>query len=212
MPTIEQAYRFALAPDAAQDVLLGAWAGASRFWFNQALAEVKARLDRRVAGEEVSVPWSYKALCSEFDKEWRAERAPWQRAEGVCGSYMAAFEGLGLALKNFSEGKRRGRKIGFSQFRKKGRCVERILFQRARPIDARYVHIDERLGPVRSKERLGKLLGRLESDPHARILRGTVKREHGSGTSASRSVVPRSSVELADRSRPWVAMWVSRGR
>lgn len=178
-PTIEQAYRFALAPTAAQAELLGAWAGASRFWFNQALAEVKARLDRRVAGEGVSLPWSYKALCSEFDREWRAERAPWQRAEGVCGSYMAGFEGLGLALKNFSEGKRQGRKVGFPRFRKKGRCAERVLFQKARPIDARHVHIDDRLGAVRSKERLSKLLARLESDPHARILRATVKREHG---------------------------------
>jgi hypothetical protein len=67
---IEQAYRFELDPSAAQAVFLGACCGAARFWFNQALGEVKRRLDRRAAGEEVSVPWSYKALCSEFDRDW----------------------------------------------------------------------------------------------------------------------------------------------
>lgn len=100
---IEQAYRFELDPSAEQAVFLGACCGATRFWFNQALGEVKHRLDRRAAGEEMSVPWSYKALCSEFDSEWRAERCRWQR-EVVCGCYQGGFESLGRALKNFSEG------------------------------------------------------------------------------------------------------------
>ena len=109
---IRQAFRFELAPTAEQAVFLGACAGAARFWFNQALGEVKRRLDRRAAGEQVGVPWSYKALCSEFDGAWRSQRCGWQH-EVVCGSYQGGFESLGLALKNFSEGRKQGRRVGF---------------------------------------------------------------------------------------------------
>ena len=67
---IVQAYRFELSPTAEQAAFLGACCGAARFWFNQALEEVKRRLGRRAAGEEVSVPWSYHQLFSEFDRDW----------------------------------------------------------------------------------------------------------------------------------------------
>ena len=174
---IRQAYRFELAPTAEQAVFLGACAGAARFWFNQALDEVRRRLAARRRGEDVSVPWSYKALCSEFDKDWRAERCGWQH-EVVCGSYQGGFESLGLALKNFSEGRKAGRRVGFPGFRRKGaRHTESVIFQRARPLDTRHVHLHRRAGPVRSKERMTKLLRLLERDEHARILRGTLSRK-----------------------------------
>jgi transposase len=155
---IQQAYRFELAPTAEQALFLGACAGATRFWFNQALAEVKRRLDARQGGENLSVPWSYKALCSELDRGWRAERCDWQH-DVVCGSYQGGFESLGLALKNYSEGRRSGRRVGFPRFRRKGGPhTESVVFQRARPLDARHIHLDKRVGPVRSKERMTKLL------------------------------------------------------
>jgi putative transposase len=176
---IEQAYRFELSPTAEQAVFLGACCGAARFWFNQALEEVKRRLDLRAAGEEVSVPWSYHQLCSEFDRDWRAERCGWQR-EVVCGSYQGGFESLGLALKNFSAGRRAGRPVGFPRFRCKGGAhTESVIFQRARPINARRVHLDRRIGPVRSKERMSKLQRLLARDEHARILRATLSRRGG---------------------------------
>src|SRR5215218_1036171 len=96
--TITQAYRFALAPTQSQEEFLGACVGASRFWFNQGLALVKERLDRRAAGEHVRVPWSYHALCSELNKDRRAVIAPWQ-GEVVCGCYQAGFEALGASLQ-----------------------------------------------------------------------------------------------------------------
>jgi putative transposase len=174
---IRQAYRFELAPTAEQAVFMGACAGAARFWFNQALDEVKRRLDARRRGEDVSMPWSYKALCSEFDRDWRAERCGWQR-EVVCGSYQGGFESLGRALKNFSEGRKAGRRVGFPSFRRKGGShTESVIFQRARPLDTRHVHLDRRVRPVRSKERMAKLLRLLERDEHARILRGTLSRK-----------------------------------
>jgi putative transposase len=171
---IRQGYRFELAPTAEQAVFLGACAGAARFWFNQALREVRRRLDARRRGEDVTVPWSYKALCSEFDKDWRSERCAWQH-EVVCGCYQGGYESLGLALKNFSDGRRAGRRVGFPSFRRKGgRHTESVIFQRARPLDARHIHLDRRVGPVRSKERMTKLLRLLERDEHARILRSTL--------------------------------------
>jgi hypothetical protein len=103
----QQAFRYELAPTVAQEESLTSCAGASRFWFKQGLALVKTRLDERAAGSDVSVPWSYKSLCSVIERERRAELAPWQD-EVVCGSYQAGFEALGKALKNFSDGRRAG--------------------------------------------------------------------------------------------------------
>src|SRR3954454_15098000 len=149
-PVIQQAYRFALDPTVEQERFLSGCCGASRFWFNQGLALVKDRLDRRAAGEDVRVPWSYKSLCSEF-APLKDAVCPW-RAEVVVGSMQAGLEQLGRALQNFSKGKAAGRRVGFPRFRAKGRCHESIIFQRPRLADGRHVMLDRRLGPLRTKE------------------------------------------------------------
>jgi putative transposase len=175
---IHQAYRFTLAPTREQAEFLESCAGASRFWFNQGLALVKARLEARASegpAPSTSVPWSYNALCSAIPAARRWQLAPWQ-GEVVCGSYMAGFEALGKALQNFSGGRKEGRKVGFPNFRAKGRCQESILFQEPKLLDGRHVQLDRRLGPLRSKERLRKLVRLLASDPHARVMRSTVQR------------------------------------
>ena len=174
---IQQAYRFALAPSAEQEAFLSSCCGASRFWFNQGLALVKDRLDRRAAGEDVRVPWSYKSLCSEF-APLKDEVCPW-RAEVVVGSMQAGLEQLGRALQNHSKGKAAGRGVGFPRFRAKGRCHESVIFQRPRLADSRHVMLDRRLGPLRSKESMRKLVRLLERDEHARVLRSTVQRMNG---------------------------------
>src|SRR5688500_20150839 len=100
---IREAYRFALDPTAQQQALLASFAGASRFWFNAGLALVKERLDARERGEDVSVPWSYKQLCSEVKGDGiKDELAPW-RSEAVTGSYQAGLEACGKALQNISQ-------------------------------------------------------------------------------------------------------------
>jgi putative transposase len=173
-PLIQQGYRFALAPTADQQAFLRACLGASRFWFNQGLALTKERLARRAAGEAVKVPWSYEALCSELPAKARADLAPWQH-EVVCGCYQAGFRALGQALQNFSRGRREGRRVGFPQFRRKGgRHSEAVIFQRPRIIGHRHVEFDRRIGPIRSKEQLTKLVRLLESDDRARVLSSTV--------------------------------------
>jgi putative transposase len=177
--TIQQAYRFALAPTAEQEQFLGNCCGASRFWFNQGLTLVKQRLDRRDAGEEVDLPWSYRALCVAFRGDAiKDELAPW-RSEVVTGSYQAGLEALGKALHQFSMARRAGRRVGFPRFRAKGRCHEAVIFQRPRIADHRHIELDRRLGRIRSKESLRKLTRLLAADPNARVLRSTVQRTNG---------------------------------
>jgi putative transposase len=176
MALTRQAYRFALDPSVEQKLLLASFTGASRFWFNQGLALVKARLRGRARGEDVRVPWSYEALCSEFKgAAVKDELAPW-RSQVPIGSYQAGLEALGKALQNFSQGRRTGRRVGFPCFRVKGRCRESVIFQRPRVSSARQVEFDRRLGPVRTKERMSKLIRLLERDEQARIMRATVSR------------------------------------
>jgi putative transposase len=173
---MRQAYRFALDPSVAQEALLCSFTGASRFWFNAGLALVKERLDARARGEEVRVPWSYKALCSEFKGDAVKDNlAPW-RLEVPVGAYQAGLEALGRALQHFSKGRRTGRRVGFPRFRVKGHCRESIIFQRPRIVSARQVEFDRRLGPVRTGEPMSKLIRLLERDEQARIMRATVSR------------------------------------
>jgi putative transposase len=173
---IEQAYRFALAPTAEQELFLSACAGASRFFYNWGLGLVETRLRlRRAYGPSIAVPWSYKELCSEFAKV-KDEVAPW-RSEVVVGSQQAGLEALGAGLQRFLNRRKSGRKVGFPHYRRKGRCRESVIFQRPRIVDGRRVEFDRRLGPLRSRERFTKLLRLLERDPNARIKRATVQRQ-----------------------------------
>jgi putative transposase len=174
---IHQAFRFALAPTAGQEAFLTSCCGASRFWFNHGLALVKDRLDRRRAGEDVTVPWSYKALCSEL-APLKDVICPW-RSEVVVGSMQAGLEQLGRALQNHSKARSAGRRVGFPRFREKDRCHESVVFQRPRIPDNRHVMLDGRLGPLRTKESLRKLVRLLERDGNARVLRSTVQRTNG---------------------------------
>lgn len=208
---IEQAYRFALAPTRAQTEFLEGCAGASRFWFNQGLALVKERLDERDAGHEVDVPWSYKSLCVAFrGRAIKDELAPW-RSEVVTGSYQAGLEALGKALQRFSEGRRTGRRVGFPRFRREGCCNESVIFQRPRLPDNRHVDLDRRLGPVRTKESLRKLLRLLAGDANARVMRATVKRANG-GWAISFTVRRSSKRRQARRPRAVVGVDVGLAR
>jgi putative transposase len=205
---IQQAYRFALDPTIEQEAVLVSFTGASRFWFNQGLRLVKERLAARQAGEDVRLPWSYHQLCSEFrGGATKDELAPW-RHEVVIGSYQAGLEMLGRALQNFSDARRAGRRVGFPRFRAKGRCRESVIFQRPRIKNARSVEFDRRLGPIRTKERMSKLLRLLERDEHAHVMRATVSR---SGPSWYVSFTVRRSRKQRRARRPEAAVGVDVG-
>ena len=205
---IRQAYRFALAPTREQEEFLSSCCGASRFWFNQGLALVKDRLDRRSVGEKVHVPWSYTSLCSEFAPH-KDEVCPW-RSEVVVGSMQAGLEQLGRALQQFSRGRRTGRRVGFPTFRVKGRCHESVIFQRPRLADSRHVVLDQRLGRLRTKESIRKMARLLETMSTRACSAQPSSARRAAGLSASLSSALLSCAALADVTRLSGLIWAWR--
>jgi putative transposase len=137
---VTQAYRFALDPTAAQERVLASHCGASRFAYNWGLALVKDRLDRRERVRDagyrellsdaeverlahtVEVPWTLPELRREWNQA-KHERAPWW-AQNSKESYSSGLDALARALKSFSDsksGRRRGARVGFPRFKRRGR-------------------------------------------------------------------------------------------
>jgi transposase len=75
-------------------------------------------------------------------------------------------------------------------------------------VDARRVHLDNRIGPVRSKERMSKLCRRLARDQHARILRATLSRK---GDRWFISFTVKRSAKLRRARRPEAAVGMDLG-
>jgi putative transposase len=136
------AFRFTVDASAQQAAVLARHAGASRFAFNQCLSMVKDALAARVADCSLVVPWSGFDLINAFNGWKRSAAAgrvlvvdaagtvevvttglPW-RSE-VCQQVFeeAAVDlGRGLAAYTGSRtGKRKGRRVGFPRFKRKGR-------------------------------------------------------------------------------------------
>ncbi|MCL6521018.1 MAG: IS607 family element transposase accessory protein TnpB [Firmicutes bacterium] len=175
-----QAFRFALDPSPRAARMLASHAGARRFVFNWGLALVKERLDARRRGEAVEVPWTLPALRREWNRQKEAV-APWWR-ENSKEAYSSGLEGLARALRAWSEsrrGRRKGRRVGFPRFRKKGRGRESVGFTTgAIRVDDKSHVVLPRIGRVRTHEPTTALLARIEAG-EARILRATVSREGG---------------------------------
>ena len=148
---------------------MASFTGASRFWFNQGLALVKARLDARARGEQVRVPWSYKALCSEFRGEAVKDELAPRRSQVPVGAHQAGLEALGMALQNFSKSAKQGRGVGFPRFRAKGRCRESVIFQRPRIKSAR--RVEGGAGTTRSTTQGRAGPRRRRARPQARVCR-----------------------------------------
>ncbi len=175
-----QAFRFALDPSPRVERALASHVGARRFAFNWGLALVKARLDVRARGEAVEVPWTLPALRREWNRAKEAV-APWWR-ENSKEAYASGLAGLAEALQNWSDsrkGRRRGRRMGFPRFRKKGRGRESVGFTTgAIRVDDKNHVVLPRIGRVRTHEPTTALRARIEAGT-ARILRATVSREGG---------------------------------
>jgi putative transposase len=176
-----QAYRFALDPTPSQQRTLASHTGAARFAFNWGLAHVRGLLDRRAAGEQVQIPWSLYALRRAWNQA-KGEVAPWS-AEHSKEAYNTGLDGLAQALTNFfasREGTRKGPRVGFPRFRRRGRCTDAVRFTtgtiRVEP-DRAHVTLP-RLGRLKSHESTRKLARRLDAGT-ARILSATVSRTGG---------------------------------
>jgi transposase len=168
---VHQAYRFALDPSPAQERALRSHAGAARFAWNWGLARCKERYEAE--GKWYSAVDLHK-LCN---AEKKADPAlAWWRENSKC-AYQEAFRDLDRALRNFTasrKGDRKGRRLGFPRFKKRGRCKEAFRFSGVLRCCGATVTLP-RLGTVRTHESTRKLARRLERGT-ARILSATVSR------------------------------------
>jgi putative transposase len=168
---VVQAYRFALDPVPAQERMLRSHAGAARFAWNWGLA----RCQQRYAAEG---RW-YSAM--ELHKLWNAEKKTdpalsWWAENSKC-AYQEAFRDLDKALRQFIKsrnGQRKGKRLGFPRFKRKGRCRDSFRLYGALRCTGQTVTLP-RLGTVRTCESTARLERRL-ADGRARILSATVSR------------------------------------
>jgi putative transposase len=168
---VHQAYCFALDPSPAQERALRSHAGAARFAWNWGLARCKERY-------EAEGRW-YSAV--DLHKLWNAEKKAdpalsWWRENSKC-AYQEAFRDLDRALRDFTasgKGDRKGRRLGFPRFKKRGRCKDAFRFSGVLRCCGATVTLP-RLGTVRTHESTRKLARRLERGT-ARILSATVSR------------------------------------
>jgi putative transposase len=166
-----QAYRFALDPSAGQGRALRSHAGAARFAWNWGLTMCR----ERYAAEG---KWYSGA---ELHKLWNAAKKAdpalaWWAQNSKC-SYQEAFRDLDRALRDFIKsrnGQRKGRRLGFPRFKKRGRCRDSFRLTGALRCGQGTVTLP-RLGVIKTHESTRKLARRLEAGT-ARILSATVSR------------------------------------
>jgi len=166
-----QAYRFALDLAPAGERGCCSHAGASRFAWNWGLARCRERY-----GAEGK--W-YSAI--ELHKLWNAEKKAdpalaWWPENSKC-AYQEAFRDLERALSDFvksRKGLRKGRRLGFPRFKKRGRCRDSFRLTGAVRCEGNTVTLP-RLGTLRTHESTGKLASKV-ADGAARIMSATVSR------------------------------------
>ena len=169
---VRQAYRFALAPSPAQERALRSHAGAARFAWNWGLARCTERYG-------VECKW-YSA--AELHRLWNAQKKAdpalaWWAENSKC-AYQEAFRDLHRALREFmrsKKGERRGRRLGFPKFKKRGKCRDSFRFGAGVLRCAGTTVTLPRLGTIATHEPTWKLARRLEAGT-ARILSATVSR------------------------------------
>jgi putative transposase len=167
---VTQAYRFALDPAPSQERALRSHAGAARFAWNWGLARCKERY-------EAEGNW-YGA--ADLHKLWNAEKKAdsglaWWEQNSKC-VYQEAFRDLDRALRDFiksRKGQRKGRRLGFPRFKKRGRCRDSFRFSTGTMRCAGTTVTLPRLGTIRTHESTRKLARRLQAGS-ARILSVTV--------------------------------------
>ena len=171
MAVVKPAYRFALDPTAAQERALRSHAGAARFGWNWGLA----RCRERYAAER---KW-YSAAG--LHRLWNAAKKTdpalgWWAENSKC-CYQEAFRNLDRALRDFTrsrKGQRKGKKLGFPRFKKRGRCRDSFRLTGTVRCDGNTVRLP-RLGVIATCEPTAKLAGRVAAGT-ARILSATVSR------------------------------------
>jgi putative transposase len=147
-------------------------AGAARFAWNWGLAKCQERY-------EVEGRWySGTGLHKLWNAQKKADPALAWWAENSKCSYQEAFRDLDRALRDFTRsraGQRKGRRLGFPRFKKRGRCKDSFRFSSGVMRCCGAEVTLPRLAAVRTHESTRKLARRLENGT-ARILSATVSR------------------------------------
>lgn len=175
--------KVALDPSPRQEGLLLSHAGAARFAFNAGLAQVKEQLEARALAKTAGTPeeelpgvdWNLYALR----RWWNAHKAvlaPWW-AENSKEAYSSGLDALARALKAWSDsrrGKRKGKLVGFPQFkaRERSRAAWAYTTGAFGVADRTGVKLP-RIGRVHTHERVAERIGA------GRIVRATVSRSAG---------------------------------
>lgn len=170
-----QAYRFALNPAPAQERMLRSHAGAARFAWNWGLARCQERY-------QAEGSW-YSGI--ELHKLWNAGKKAdpalaWWAENSKC-VYQEAFRDLERALRDFirsKKGQRKGQRLGFPRFKRRGKCRDSFRFSTGAIGCAGKTVTLPRLGTIHTYESTGKLARRLGAGT-ARILSATVSRTAG---------------------------------
>jgi len=167
-----QAYRYALDLRPRDERGCRSHAGAARFAWNWGLARCAERY-------EAERKW-YSAAA--LHKLWNAEKKTdpalaWWSENSKC-AYQEAFRDLERALSDFVKsrnGKRKGRRLGFPRFKKRGKCRDSFRFGAGiMRCNGNAVTLP-RLGTIRTHESTEKLASKI-ADGSARILSATVSR------------------------------------
>ena len=112
----------------------------------------------------------------EWGEEGRLGLAWW--CENSKCAYQEAFRDLDRALRDFvrsRKGERKGRRLGFPRFKKRGKCRDSFRFSTGAMRCAGTTVTLPQLGTIRTHESTRKLVRRLENGT-ARILSATVSR------------------------------------
>jgi putative transposase len=168
--TVHQAFRFALDPSPRQEQMLSSHAGAARYAWNWGL---------RKCGERYKAERRWYS-AAELHRLWNTEKQTdpdlaWWNQNSKC-VYQEAFRNLDRALRDFDKsrkGERKGRRLGFPKFKKKGRCRDSFRFSTGAIRCSGTTVTLPRLGTVRTHESTRKLTRCLDNGA-ARILSATV--------------------------------------
>lgn len=189
MSVIVRAYKYALNPTPAQVKTFSSHVGASRLTYNFLLAQVKATIDQRKAEASYGIaegdlipfiPTSHYALR----KYWNTKKelaAPWWD-ENSKEAYSDGAKRLSVSMSNFfasNKGKRKGPKMGFPQFHKRGGHESCRFTTGVMRVESDRKHISlPKIGKIKTHESTRKLARRVEKGS-ARILAATLTQSGG---------------------------------
>jgi putative transposase len=152
---VHQAFRYELAPTAAQRAALTNHAGAARWAWNWGL------VIRRKVWQRRRQTLNAMDLHRLLNRLKRTARYGWLYEVSKCAP-QEALRDLDRAYANWWRSHKQGRRVGRPRFKKKGRCPERFRLTGAIRVEQDSVVLP-RIGRVRTKEATGKFCGRILS-------------------------------------------------